>query len=427
MRKLRAISTLWLFGLLVWCVQTAPGQPYYSIDFQGPSNGLPDGFPSVFFINEGHVLTHIPPGIPPPAPGILMTAQAPGLGLLQPPLHPFVEVDALSLGLEPQLGNTLVVHLYAISVDEFAVGLPGLPVPSIGSEGAAGSQEASADICTTLMLPPGPVGPNPPGSHVGAFDGNGTPPFGGPGLNLAEPNPQGLGVPDVGDTIDALEMEGPVMHPVYFSLDSHHTEPLEGAPVNTGTAQANGFVGGDVLVTLAPGQAPILYAAAAQLGLDANGTAPDFDDVDALAVWDDGDQVYQPTTGPYSWLAGTDMVLYSVRRGSAVVGLFDVLQSLPIEEGDVLVPVFDPVDGMPLFDGVEGDWDPGIFVAAEALGLATVRSFTGAANGVINPVYGIDIWADDLDALDVNSQVDPTIFTDDFESGDTSAWSATVP
>ena len=426
MRQPRAACVLTLLALL-WLAQppAAPAQPYYSIDFQGGSNGLPDGLPSPFFINEGHILTHLPPGIPPPAPGILIVAQSPGLGLIAPPAAA-VEVDALSLGLEPQLASQKVFHLYALSVDEFAVGWPGLPAPSITTEGAASAQEAAADIYTSPILPPGPLGP-PPGPHIGGFDGNGLPPFGGPGLNLLEPNPPTLGMPDSGDTLDALEMEGPLAFPVYFSLDGHHTELLEGLPANTGTAQANGFVGGDVLVTLAAGQAPTLYASAAQLGLDLNGVAPDVDDVDALAVWDDGDQVYQPATGLYSWLSGTDMVLYSVRRGSSIISLFDVIQGLPIEEGDVLLPVFDVVDGVPLFDGVEGDWDPGIFVAAEALGLATVRSFTAASNGVINPAYGLDLWADDLDALDAASHIDPDIFTDDFETGDTSAWSLTVP
>ncbi len=424
MSKPRATHILLLLALLVSSFQPRPAtaQPFYSIDFQGPSNGLPDGLPSPFFINEGHVLVHLPPGIPPPAPAILMIAQTPGLGLIAPPAAA-VEVDALSFGLEPRLRNADVVHIFAFSVDEFAVGQPGLPAPSIATEGAAGALEASADLCTSLALPPGPVPPAPPGGHVGAFDGDGLPPFGGPGLNLLEPNPPALGLPDFGDNLDALDMEGPVAHPVFFSLDGHNPELLEGLPANTGTAQANGFVGGDVLVTVGPGQPPVLYAPAAVLGLDWNGTTPDFDDVDALAVRDDGDQIYQPVTAPYSWRFGTDMVLYSVRRGSAIVGLFDVLQGLPIEEGDVLMPVFDVVDGIPLFDGVEGDWDPGIFVAAETLGLATVRSFTGSANGVINPVYGIDVWGDDLDALDVNSHFVGLIFADGFESGDTSQWS----
>ena len=43
---------------------------------------------------------------------------------------------------------------------------------------------------------------------------------------------------------------------------------------------------------------------------------------------------------------------------------------------------------------------PGIFTAAEWLGLATVRSGTAASYGIDNPQWGVDLWADDLDAYD---------------------------
>ncbi len=50
---------------------------------------------------------------------------------------------------------------------------------------------------------------------------------------------------------------------------------------------------------------------------------------------------------------------------------------------------------------------PGIFIAAEALGLATVRSGAAAMYGVLNPQYGTDVWAEDLNALDVDRQFIP--------------------
>jgi hypothetical protein len=71
-----------------------------------------------------------------------------------------------------------------------------------------------------------------------------------------------------------------------------------------------------------------------------------------------------------------DMLLFSVRRGSAVIGMLDSIFMAPISEGDILTtPV--PAGG-----------PPGIFIAAEALGLATER---GGANR-----------NDDLNAMDVH-------------------------
>jgi hypothetical protein len=51
-----------------------------------------------------------------------------------------------------------------------------------------------------------------------------------------------------------------------------------------------------------------VYAFATQLGLDQLG--PDHDDLDALVLWENGDGVYTPTAGAYSWLNGTDMLLF---------------------------------------------------------------------------------------------------------------------
>ncbi len=74
------------------------------------------------------------------------------------------------------------------------------------------------------------------------------------------------------------------------------------------------------------------------------------------------------------------MLLFSVRRGSALIGQPDSLMGLPIEEGDILMP---PVEG--------GNGNPAIFIAAEALGLSTSRSggngdeLNAADSGGINP------------------------------------------
>jgi hypothetical protein len=234
------------------------------------------------------------------------------------------------------------------------------------------------------------------GVNTGLYDGNGgLTPFAAPGLNLREPTPPTAGLPDPGENVDAWDLDESIPMPVqgtvypkqvYFSLDSHFVDPFEGAPINTGSAIINGFVGGDVLVSTVNGNPPLLYAPAATLGLDKFG--PDSDDLDALVLWENGIAGYNPTVGPYSWAGGqTDMLLFSVRRGSAVIGQIDSLQGLPIEEGDILVPM-----------GTAGQI-PGIFVTAEALGLATFRT-----NGTAGT------WksrGDDLDALDVQERVVP--------------------
>ena len=360
-------------------------QPTYSVDVQGPTftSGLTTG---------SDILTPVGPGMVPP-PAIAIPTGA--LGVVPGPVG-FDELDALSYGTDPQLSNQpQFLHDWSFSVDEFAVGQPAVPAPSVTSEGAFSAVgEASADIYASLT----PAGPLPIGigGNTGIFDGNGgATPFPAPGLNLSEPNPPTpFTAVDPGDNLDAWDIDTPppapifgtvFTTPVYFSLDSSYIDPLESVPpYNTSTALFNGFVGGDVLVTTIAGAAPALYAPATALGLDSFGT--DTDDLDALILWENGDGVYQPTDGPYSWAAGlTDMLLFSVRRGSAVIGTPDAISGTPIEEGDILVPF--------------AIGPPGIFVPAENIGLATVRT-----NGAGGTFQG---HGDDLDGLDVLSFVIP--------------------
>jgi hypothetical protein len=117
-----------------------------------------------------------------------------------------------------------------------------------------------------------------------------------------------------------------------------------------------------------------LYAAANQLGLNLTGA---LDDLDALALHENGVPGYQPSIFPNDWLGGaTDMLLFSVRRGSSLIGQLDSLFGLPIAEGDILTTPFG------------GFGFPAIYIAAENLGL--VARIVGAPN-------------DDLDALDILS------------------------
>jgi len=390
-------------------VPGGPASPTYSIDFQGPTAGI---------VNAGDILTPVAPGVVSP-PAVVIPFTALGITPLPVGAPPTIadghaELDALSYGLDYWIQDNDAPG-WQFSVDEFAIGLPGKPGPSVTTEGAlaVASREASADVFGSTPPVPGPIGPPgfiPPavgGTNIGLFDGNGTAPFAAPGLNLVEPNAPSAGaLPDVGDNLDAWDVDTHVSAPgdppaaltpaVYYSLDAAFPDPLEVAPANSGTAPSNGVSGADILVSTTVGAPPAVYAAAALLGLMTSQ-----DDVDALVLWETGDGVYQPTTGPYSWLppagggSGTDMLLYSVRRGSFAVGMPDAIFGAPIEEGDILVPV-ETTPG-------SGVFMPGIFISAEALGLATLRSGTAAAYvGIPNPdAGGAALWADDLDALDV--------------------------
>jgi hypothetical protein len=380
------IAVMAAAGLALCSHAEAQNRPTYSVDIQCDSvPGLND---------PGHIYTPQGTGqISPPAtviPSFMLGINNAGT---------LSELDALSYGTEPLLQKTLgYQHRWSFSVDEFAVGRAGVPGPSVTTEGAFSPfPEAAGDIYVS-NLAPGPMAPFA-GVNTGLYDGNGgLTPFAAPGLNLREPTPPTVGNIDVGDNLDAWDLDESVPVPVqgtvypkkvYFSLDSHFTDPLE-APlaINTGSAIANGFVSGDVLISSVNGNPPTVFAPAAMLGLDQLG--PDTDDLDALVLWDDNnDGIYDPTMGPYSWAGGlTDMLLFSVRRGSAVIGQTDSILGLPIEEGDILVPM-----------GTPGAL-PGIFVPAEALGLATKRT---------NPAATFQGFGDDLDALDVQQVVpEPT-------------------
>lgn len=374
---------------VVWaCAAPLAAQVTFSIDYGGPTNGFPDsllGTP----ITEGDILA--PNGGTPALgplgrPGLSISGGAGGLGLALYPLGP-IEVDALSYGQDGPAFPVPVMNItmqWRWSVDEFVMGIGVPAAPNVDSEGDLGAREASADVFIPSVTLPGPQPPGAtPGDNVGTLDGNGfigPSGFGYPGVGLIDWNPPGP-PPDLGDNIDALNVDGPADPPVvYFSLSSAFTDPLLGV-ANSGAAVAHGFRGGDVLrkVGAAP---PELYAQAMLLGLDSGGV--DTDDLDALIIRENGMPGYQPSMMPYDWLGpgGKDLLLFSVRRGSALVmsTTQDAFYGTPIEEGDILYPV----PGGP----------PGIWYAAENLGMNTNRS-----SGVL---YG-----DDLDGLDLTNE--PTI------------------
>jgi hypothetical protein len=368
----------------------------FSVDAEGPLatpppiGGVPDFFLGVP-IDGGDILTPPLPGPagpnmpafgPLPVPGREISALPAffppkpavvpgGLGILP---GASLEIDALSFGAD--MGAQLF-----FSVDEFALGIPGAPLPpNVTSEGAAGAAEAAADVFAYLgplvATPPVAV---PPGNSA-VIDGNGLAPFGGTGSGLFEPNPPGFGVPDAGSNLDGLDLDttpAQLAGPYFYSLEGAVFDPMEGI-AGTGTAGANGFSGAMVLASF-PGGAPFVFAPGPALGLDVVGGFGT-DDLDALVLFD---------TDASLTLTPPDFIGFSVKRGSAVIGAPDSAFGVPIAPGDVLtVPAgFGPC---PIC--------PAIFIAAEALGLQTLRS-------------GF-LMDDELDALDVLPDLDLDLVPD---------------
>ena len=376
---------------------SAQAQFVFSTEYTSASVSLPDGFGGVP-ITESDLLTPtlgVPALGPLPTPGIDVSGGASGLGLALHPLcvgHPpaspcGVELDAVSYGRDRPASASLGFASGEIwfSVDALAVGIPSFP-PDVSTESPC--SDSAADLYSTVVgAPPGPLAPFAGVlGHTAVVDGDGMAglcPTAYPGIGLIEPSLPVL--PPTGDNLDAVEI-GPATAPggtgfppigVYFSLDGVLTHPATGIP-SSGSAAAHGFFGADVLHSATPGGPPVLFAAAPMLGLNISGA---LDDLDALALFENGSGVFEPSLTPYDWLTGsTDMLLFSVRAGSPVIGLPDSIFGLPISEGDILTT--------PMVGGFSPL--PGIFIAAENLGLVTTRSF-----GIPN---------DDLNALD-------TVFT----------------
>ena len=335
----------------------------FSMDAQGPSRYGADAWGDT--MSEDDILTPGDGGSPGPNPPVLSPASSPGvvldasdLGIGSAGTDDAREVDAFSFGND--FGTRV-----RFSVDEFAKGVSGSASPDVYSEGASGSQEASADV----FRYEGPLVWSPGAGSFGnalLLDGDGS---SHRGYGLVEPNaPTFSSLPDPGDNLDGLDIgttSTDVASRIFYSLDASFTDPAESGAPNYGTADANGFSAADV-ITAYPGVAPSVYASAAALGLQSGQLGEEIDDVDALMIWDDGDGEYQ---------SSADRIFFSLRRGSWTVenGVLDGRLGIPITESDVLLP------GSP----------PRIAIPGEAMGLCTRRSCTPA-----------DSTWDDLDALD---------------------------
>lgn len=381
--------------------QGVPQLTVFGIDYKGRTISLPDSFSGVP-ITEADLL--LPQGLLPQlgpllTPGIAETGGVWPQGGLALALHAaavghapqapgMVEVDAISHGLDRRIprqnaGPGGGIPRFAFSVGRASLGIAGLPsAPNVHTE--RGCQAAAADVYRDLgfgLLPVGPAAA--PAGNTLIADGNGlatgnplgclSASFVGLGL-LEDKSGTNVGGPD---NLDALDGDVPDQWlpratRTYFSLDAAFIDP-DGLQPNTGSAAAHGWSGGDILYAEPDGTIG-LYASASSLGLDILGA--DKDDVDALALCENGIAGFQRNHAPFDWLTGaSDMLLFSVRRGSQVIGSLDCVQGLPIEPGDILMP---PLPGYSV---------PGILVAAEALGLHTFRS-------------GALVNIDDLDALD---------------------------
>ena len=174
------------------------------------------------------------------------------------------------------------------------------------------------------------------------------------------------------DAVDVDTLSGDTVGPIFFSLDGAFSDPSEAAPANSGTAARNCVSAADVLVQTSRGTPAAVYATAAQLGLvgdDQIDWLLPHDDLDALALWDNGDNVFTPNE---------DQILFSVRTESQIIGQLDSRTFQPIEEGDVLtVPD-------------AGGTTPAIVIHAEALGVHSRRN--GCTDNSCGEVDALDLF-----------------------------------
>ncbi|MFT5197620.1 MAG: hypothetical protein ACI87O_000261 [Planctomycetota bacterium] len=389
------------FGALFCDKAQAQTELVFSVDWQGQTVGENDSLGGIS-ITSGDLL--IPVGGPFPSPG--SSLDKPGILLPASFLQNYatcqghlpgsscgIEINALSFGRDSLLqGNAAYRFGLYFSVDEHAIG-----VPTIATHGTVFGEallnEASADVFMTRFQGPGPFGPGQPGQNVLIVDGDGRRNLGtsfAHGLGLKEPNLPGSALPDVGSNLDALQLGTPLNLPtdkIFFSLEGGFSDPLEGTVTHSNSAALQGNSPGDILVFNPITNQVSVYASADNLGLDHAGIGTD--DVDAIAVVEvNGMPGFQRPNGLYDWTLGQgDLVLFSVRRGSAIIGTPDSIFGLPIVPGDILMA--------PIGQGFLGTMPPGIFVTAESLGLDVDRP-----SGTSDEIDAIDILGDGDDPFE---------------------------
>jgi hypothetical protein len=264
----------------------------------------------------------------------------------------------------------------------FQVGTP--DYPTVFSEGVLGADEAAADVFVDLgigvvTLPP-PLSPLAPAAgNVGAFDGDGCASLNGYsyfGLGLVE-----LAPPT--DNIDALEMDlidlcgcG-----IFWSLSNASAAAQSPYP-GIGTIYGADIMWVRSFPCTGVANTFMRYRTAVDLGLDLDG--PYTDDLDALALTEN---LAPEDCGPPPFPAVP--ILFSVTPGSSVVGQLDTRYGIPIEPGDILEPPEIPFTR------------PQIYVAAEVLGLKTMRT-----HGVADNLDGLIVTSLSMADCNGNAQED---------------------
>jgi hypothetical protein len=297
-----------------------------------------------------------------------------------------LEVNAISFGQGARLRpNPNYRFNVLFSVDEFADGRQGAAGASSDVFSQADSFEASSDLYFSALNGAGPFAAQ---ANKAYADGNGDrapqTSAGIFGLGLVEPTLRDLGTTDTGDNIDGInygESFDPSGSLLFFSLEGDFARCNEqGALFNSAASQT--LLGttiparsSDVLVWSAAAGGVASYVRGTELGLDRFG--PGTDDIDALMVFENGQPGYTPPTALYDWnsTTGSDLILFSVRCGSDIVGRTDPVTNRVIGEGDILIKL------------ANGQLLPQVFIPAEALGLRS--TFTG------------DPENDELNALDI--------------------------
>lgn len=375
---------------------------YFSVTWRGPTIGLASGNDRV---TSGDILQPQAPGtsLNAPPPKIFRSAASTGLqGQCEerPGTPCGQEMDALSFGHDARLGpepsERLAIHF---SVDRHAhATAASFLQPGTWTEAVL--HDHGADAFAALWA--GAPDPGTTGHNFIAIDGDGRAAAGGlgarrHGTGLVEPNDPAIGWPmaphDRGDDLDALDVGTPREHVdgrFYFSVQGGGVDVLDpiGSPPVPSTAELEGISAADVVMG-SPGQPHRPYARAALLGLDAL-----LDDIDALILSENGVPGYQPPPRPMEWASAEhDMLIFSVRRGSAVIGERDSALGLRITEGDLLTA-----------PAVLGD-APAIVATAESLGLRVERGDRSGASDELDAAS-----VDEYDFPDCNSNlVDDTV------------------
>ena len=299
----------------------------FSVDWQGPTVGTLD--PSGTPITEGDIMTPTTASLPALGPlptlSIVIPATAPvsrASASVTPAVHLRRRRRRVPRGGDAYFQPNLRPRRPGrVLRDEFAYGTGASSYFSVDTEFPVGNGGADA-FTNQLPLPPAPVAPMP-GMNSFMSDGDGMVSASGamyPGVGLIVPNGPLSGLPDTGDNLDALDIVQPIGSFTggrFFSLDGGWVDRSRASRTPVGPGER---VLGGRRPDAWPGRPPIVYAPAMALGLD---IAAGEDDLDALILRENGVPGFQASNALYRMGGGTDMLVFSVRRGSAVIGMPD--------------------------------------------------------------------------------------------------------